>query len=262
MTLPVVDWGLCRGALILELFDSHFLNTTKYDMKWSENEFRNIFDQVNTLGFSVVDLTVQFNPLLGEPLYKAMDAVKLHPMSATYYNEIAFYWPEDWKDVSDGIGCFHAIKDVERVYAAQKANLILQESLGAHFAEAIFSFAESLKGNIVRNHIGLDNNELRLSRVMIRQMNERHVTHHGAIEFHEDRGYVGRTYRQLLSAIVTTFGIPTEGKGYSPKVGELVIFNSRDRRESLGLDQQYAFIHRGPKSGPKMFFFFEFLGPS
>src|SRR5207248_2959090 len=104
-------------------------------------------------------------------------------------------------------------------------------------------------------------NEIRLSRVMVRQMNEKHITTHGAFEFHEDQGYIDRPYQQLLSVIITTFGIPTEAVRYRPKPGEIVIFNARDRRRLLGLSENLAFVHKGPRSGPKMFFFFEFLGP-
>ena len=92
-------------------------------------------------------------------------------------------------------------------------------------------------------------------------MNEYHQTKHNGSEFHEDAGYSDRPYQQLLSAVLTTYGIPTEGQRKTPELGELVLFNAYDRRRLLGLPEELAFVHKGPKSGPKMFFFFEFLGP-
>lgn len=137
--------------------------------------------------------------------------------------------------------------------------------MNQHFGEAttnsILSFAETVKKLTISNHTGLKNNDLKLARVMLRQMNENDVTTHGGSDYHEDSGYQNRPYQQLLSAIITTHGIPTVAERYEPKVGELLIFNALDRRRLLGMPEDLAFIHTGPKSGPKMFFFFEFLGP-
>ncbi|MGE0526895.1 MAG: hypothetical protein AB7P49_07530 [Bdellovibrionales bacterium] len=127
--------------------------------------------------------------------------------------------------------------------------------------DSVLEFTLKVRELTRRNHFGLPNNELRLARVMLRQMNEGHRTGHRGSEYHEDIGYAGRPYQQLLSVIITTYGIPTEAHRYRPRVGELLLFNAYDRRRLLGLSEEMAFIHRGPKRGPKMFFFFEFLGP-
>lgn len=161
----------------------------------------------------------------------------------------------------DSIAAFHEKKSLRHIYSVDDA----QKLLGGHFGEtitkSIFTFAEKIKNLTISNHHGLPNNELRLARVIMRQMSEDDHTLHGGSDWHEDSGYADRPYQQLLSVIVTTHGIPTVAERYNPKVGELLFFNALDRRKLLGMGDELAFIHTGPKSGPKMFFFFEFLGP-
>jgi hypothetical protein len=50
---------------------------------------------------------------LGEPLYEAMNGATFHPNRASYYNEIAFHWPEDWSDVTRGLETFHESKSIK-----------------------------------------------------------------------------------------------------------------------------------------------------
>jgi hypothetical protein len=190
-----------------------------------------------------------------------MDQVDFHPARNTYYNEIAFYWPEDWKDVPQGIGAFHEQKSLQRIYPTSEAEKIMIQHFDSVVTEAIFSFALQIKTLTISNHHGLPNNELRLARVMVRQMSENQITRHSGANYHEDRGYSDRPYQQLLSVIITTHGIPTVAERHEAKIGELLLFNAYDRRKLLGLKDDLAFIHTGPKSGPKLFFFFEFLGP-
>jgi hypothetical protein len=227
----------------------------------TEKQMKDAIGLVNLRGYASLELPPDLVFSLGESLYRAMDAHVFHPDRQKYYNEIAFYWPEDWQDVEQGIAAFHEQKSLRYILPFQEAQKILSEKIGSNSSHTIFDFATQIKQLIVRNHHGLKNNELRLSRVMVRQMNEDHMTTHGGSDVHEDIGYSHSPYRQLLSAIVTTYGIPTESKTYQPKVGELLIFNAYDRRKLLGLNDDLAFLHKGPKSGPKMFFFFEFLGP-
>jgi hypothetical protein len=223
--------------------------------------FQSAMAQVNELGFASIDLSVDLPEELGQQLYEKMNIIDLHPSRARYYNEIAFYWPEDWSDVKEGIGSFHEQKSLKYIYPKANAQEIMTKNFGESTTNSILNFTEMIKNLTISNHIGLKNNELRLARVMLRQMNESDKTTHGGSDYHEDSGYQDRPYQQLLSVILTTDGIPTTAKRYTPKVGELLIFNALDRRHLLGLNDELAFIHTGPKTGPKMFFFFEFLGP-
>jgi hypothetical protein len=231
------------------------------DLEITEKQMKDAISLVNLRGYASLELPSDLVVNLGASLYRAMDAHVFHPDRQKYYNEIAFYWPEDWRDVDLGLAAFHEEKSLRHILPFQEAQKILSKKIGAISSHAIFDFVVQIKRLIVQNHHGLKNNELRLSRVMVRQMNEGHLTTHGGSDVHEDIGYSHRPYRQLLSAIVTTYGIPTESKTYQPKIGELLIFNAYDRRKLLGLNDDLAFLHKGPKSGPKMFFFFEFLGP-
>jgi len=216
---------------------------------------------VNRQGYAAIELPHQLVVKLGRPLYQAMDAVTLHPNRENYYNEIAFYWPEDWRDVDQGIGSFHEQKSLRHIFPVQEAQKILAEKIGINHCATVLDFASQIKHLVIRNHHGLKNNELRLARVMVRQMSESNLTTHVGSEVHEDIGYSERPYQQLLSVVVTTYGIPTESERHQAKIGELLIFNAYDRRRLLGLSDDFAFLHKGPKTGPKMFFFFEFLGP-
>jgi hypothetical protein len=227
----------------------------------SDQEVRDAFHLVNRQGFAAIALQPDKWNKLAEPLYQSMDSTPLHPNRKKYYNEVSFFWPEDWRDVENGIGSFHDPSTVREIFAAEDARILLSRTLSPDLCDAVFDFSETINHLITANHHGLPNCELKLSRVMIRQMNERHQTDHAGSNFHEDIGYSDRPYQQLVSVVLTTFGIPTEAKKYSAGVGELLIFNAFDRRRILGLTEDFAFIHRGPKSGPKMFFFFEFLGP-
>lgn len=216
---------------------------------------------VNKQGYAALDLPNEYHLALGEALYHAVDSVTLHPNRDTYYNEITFYWPEDWFDVEHGICSFHDEKSLRSIYPANVAQKILIDKIGESHTEAIFEFASQIKHLVIENHHGLQNNELRLARVIVRQMNENQQTQHSGASIHEDIGYSDRAYQQLLSVIATTYGIPTRADRYQAKLGELLIFNAYDRRRLLSMSQDLAFYHEGPKSGPKMFFFFEFLGP-
>jgi hypothetical protein len=216
---------------------------------------------VNRHGYAALKLPPQLVFRLGEPLYLAMDAATFHACREKYYNEIAFYWPEDWDDVDQGICSFHEHKSLRHIFPARVAKKILTEKIGRVHSDSILNFASQIKRLVIQNHHGLKNNELRISRVMVRQMNDSNLTTHSGSEFHEDIGYSDRPYQQLLSVSVTTHGIPTESAIYQPKAGELLLFNAYDRRRVLGLNDEFAFVHKGPKTGPKMFFFFEFLGP-
>jgi len=227
----------------------------------TDKNFREAMAAVNTQGFAAIDLSREILPHLGQELYAKMDGIHFHKNRATYYNEIAFYWPEDWSDVELGIGAFHEQKSLKNILPHSEAAELLQTHFGSDLASSIIAFVEKIKTLTVSNHFGLNNNELRLARVMMRQMNQSDHTSHGGANDHEDIGYANRPYQQLLSVIVTTFGIPTEAERHAAKVGELLLFNAVDRRKLLGLSEELAFIHKGPKSGPKMFFFFEFLGP-
>jgi hypothetical protein len=229
--------------------------------KLNAENFRQAISLVNKNGFASIDVSEDLPKELGSALYKKMDKVTLHPSRERYYNELAFYWPEEWADVPEGIGSFHEQKSLKHIYPVDDAQKILIQHFGASTMSAIIAFAEKIKILTIANHHGLPNNELRLARVIIRQMGDADRTTHGGSDWHEDSGYVDRPYRQLLSVVVTTHGIPTAAKKHSSKVGELLIFNARDRRKLLGMNDELAFIHTGPKSGPKMFFFFEFLGP-
>lgn len=224
-------------------------------------QMQNAIGLVNKQGYASLELPSNLVDRLGLQLYQKIDQVTFHPDREKYYNELAFYWPEDWCDVEHGIGSFHEQKSLKHIFSAQSARKILGEQLGHSNSDLILDFAFHIKRLIIQNHHGLKNNELRCSRVMVRQMNESNLTIHGGSDVHEDLGYNERPYQQLLSAIVTTYGIPTESKIYQPRLGELLIFNAYDRRRLLGLDEKFAFLHKGPKTGPKMFFFFEFLGP-
>lgn len=216
---------------------------------------------VNKQGYAALDLPNKYQVELGEALYQAVDSVTLHPSRDTYYNEIAFYWPEDWFDVEHGICSFHDERSLRYIYSAKDARNILTEKIGEAHTEAILEFASHIKHLVIENHHGLQNNELRLARVMVRQMNENQHTRHSGASIHEDIGYSDRPYQQLLSVVATTHGIPTKADRYPAKLGELLIFNAYDRRRLLSMSQEHAFLHEGPKTGPKMFFFFEFLGP-
>lgn len=227
----------------------------------NSQSFRSAITQVNELGFASIDLIADLPEELGQQLYEKMNAIDLHPSRARYYNEIAFYWPEDWSDIKEGIGSFHEQKSLKYIYPKTEAQGIMTKNFGEFTTNSILNFVETIKNLTISNHIGLKNNELRLARVMLRQMNESDKTTHGGSDYHEDSGYQNRPYQQLLSVILTTHGIPTTAERYTPKVGELLIFNALDRRRLLGLKDELAFIHTGPKTGPKMFFFFEFLGP-
>lgn len=235
---------------------------TRVNTGLNDKDFVNAFSQVNIHGFASLNLHSDTIDRLGESLYLSIDKVNLHPQRESYYNEIAFYWPYDWSDIENGIGTFHEQKSLAHILNVDDAKKILLENIEESLTNSIIDFAFQIKQFIVKNHHGLNNNELRLSRVMVRQMNESHITKHGGSDIHEDKGYSHRPYQQLLSAIVTTYGIPTMAERYQPKVGELLIFNAYDRRRLLKMENDHAFIHQGPKSGPKMFFFFEFLGPS
>ena len=226
----------------------------------TDQEMREAISLVNCQGYAALALPAQVELSLGRTLYKAMDAQTFHPHRQRYYNEIAFFWPDDWLDVESGVGAFHEQKSLPYIMPVEEARKLLNEKLGAMHAEAILNFALQLKQLVIHNHHGLENNELRLARVMVRQMNETDHTSHSGADLHEDVGYSDRPYSQLLSVIVTTHGITTESKIYQPKVGELLVFNAYDRRKRLGLDESFAFLHKGPRTGPKMFFFFEFLG--
>lgn len=219
-------------------------------------------EKVNREGFATIDLSEDISPDLGVNLYEIMNNKEFHPSRAHYYNEIAFYWPDDWKDVSEGIGSFHEQKSLKQILPFPQAKHLLLSHFGGEITQAIVDFVSQVKNLVVSQHHGLSNNELRLSRVMIRQLNENDHTLHGGSDCHEDQGYSNRPYQQLLSAVITTHGIPTAAGRYEAKVGELLIFNAFDRRRILGLCDDLAFVHSGPKTGPKMFFFFEFLGPS
>ncbi|MBL7689621.1 MAG: hypothetical protein JNJ49_16410 [Bdellovibrionaceae bacterium] len=227
----------------------------------TDEKIQSAISLVNQQGYAAIDLHSDVVNKLGKPLYQAIDAVTLHPQRDKYYNEIAFFWPEDWQGVEQGIGSFHEQKSLDKIYQADAAKTILGEKIGSSYSDVILDFAFQVKQLIIRHHHGLKKNELRLARVMVRQMNEKNLTRHNGSNLHEDIGYNNRPYQQLLSAIVTTFGIPTEAIRHQARVGELLIFNAYDRRRLLEMNENLAFVHKGPKSGPKMFFFFEFLGP-
>lgn len=235
---------------------------TRVNTGLNDKKFENAIVLLNQQGYSSLELHSDTIDRLGKSLYLSIDKIQLHPQRENYYNEIAFYWPQDWSDVDQGIGAFHEQKSLTHIFSVDDAKRVLSEKIGEAHTNSIIDFAFQVKQFIIKNHHGLKNNELRLSRVMVRQMNTNHHTKHGGSDLHEDMGYSGRPYQQLLSAIVTTYGIPTKAERHQPKVGELLIFNAYDRRRLLGRSDDFAFIHRGPKSGPKMFFFFEFLGPS
>jgi len=61
----------------------------------SEN-FQNAISLVNKAGFAAIDLSEELPKELGPDLYHKMNQITLHPSRERYYNEIAFYWPEDW----------------------------------------------------------------------------------------------------------------------------------------------------------------------
>ena len=230
-------------------------------MNLNSENVRKAIARVNEVGFASIDLRTDLPQTLGIDLYDLMERKSFHPSRETYYNEIAFYWPEDWLDVPESIGSFHEQKSLTHILPFSNAQQLLKDNFGDEITQAVVNFTSLVKNLIVSEHHGLFNNELRLSRVMARQMNASHQTTHGGSDFHEDRGYSDRPYQQLLSAIITTYGIPTTAKNIEAKVGELLIFNAFDRRRLLGQSEDLAFVHKGPKSGPKMFFFFEFLGP-
>lgn len=223
--------------------------------------FRTAISKINETGYASIDLSTDIPNLLGIDLYTMMDRQNFHPSRAHYYNEIAFYWPEDWHGIPEGIGAFHEQTSLKYILPFPPARDLLLDHFGIEATQAIVDFVSRVKNLVVSQHHGLPNNELKLSRVMLRQMNENDRTMHGGSNFHEDQGYAHRPYQQLLSAVITTYGVPTTANRYESKVGELLIFNAFDRRRILGLADELAFIHSGPKSGPKMFFFFEFLGP-
>ena len=151
---------------------------------------------------------------------------------------------------------------IKQIHPASHALAILEPCAGKTLSRKLIDFTRLINQRVVQNHHGLKNNLLRLSRVMVRQMNEHHCTRHAGSVLHEDQGYRNKPLRQLISVVVTTYGTPTLSAIHTANVGELLMFNARDRREELGLPMNKAFLHRGPVSGPKMFLFFEFLGPS
>ena len=226
-----------------------------------ETHMRRAIATVNKDGFAAIDLSTSLPIELGHELYSALDPITLHPGRSKYYNEVALYWPEDWVGVENGIGSFHEQSSLKYIYPVDKGFRLLEQNLGSNQALAILDFVRAVKIATIKHHFGLANNELRLSRVMIRQMGERDRTFHGGADWHEDIGYPDRGYQQLLSVIITTFGNVTISERHNCKVGELLVFNAYDRRRLLGHGPEKAFMHCGPKSGPKMFFFFEFLGP-
>ncbi|MGE0763755.1 MAG: hypothetical protein AB7N80_10800 [Bdellovibrionales bacterium] len=227
----------------------------------NQQTFHNAIAKVNKDGFSTINLKKIFPANLGRDLFDAMDRVDFHSSRADYYNEVCLHWPEDWKDVPNGLAAFHDSDHLAQILSNEDAKKLLQENLGAKLTRSIFNFTEKIKNLIMRTHHGLPNNELRLSRLMIRQMGPTQTTTHGTADLHEDLGYEHRPYQQLLSAVLTTYGAPTIAPRHPCQIGELLIFNAFDRRRILGLPETQAFVHKGPKSGPKLLFFFEFLGP-
>lgn len=233
-------------------------------ISYLETGFNELITEVNSTGFASIQLDMTFPEIkpLGQDLYLAMDSISLD-IQKSYYNELAFYWPEDWSDLALGLANFHEDSTIKYIWSKQKASQFMNVNFGEKVSYTLINFSERVKSLVTKNHFGLENNELRLSRVIVRQMNENHSTHHRAINFHEDIGYSSKAYQHLLSVALTTYGTPTESKSNKViNVGELLMFNAYDRRRLLGLQEKYAFIHRGPKSGPKMFLFFEFLGPN
>lgn len=58
-------------------------------------KFQEAISQVNEAGFASIDLSADLPSEIGLQLYEKMNSVDLHPSRARYYNELAFYWPED-----------------------------------------------------------------------------------------------------------------------------------------------------------------------
>ena len=218
-------------------------------ISYLETGFNELITEVNSTGFASIQLDMKSPEIkpLGQDLYLAMDSISLG-IQKSYYNELAN---------------FHEESTIKYIWPKQKAGQFMNVNFGEKVSSTLINFSERVKSLVTKNHFGLENNELRLSRVIVRQMNENHSTQHRAINFHEDIGYSSKAYQHLLSVALTTYGNPTESKSNKViNVGELIIFNAYDRRRLLGLHEKYAFIHRGPKSGPKMLLFFEFLGPN
>lgn len=139
----------------------------------NSQNFRSAIAQVNELGFASIDLSADLPKELGQQLYEKMNAIYLNPSRARYYNEIAFYWPEDWSDVNEGIGSFHEQKSLKYIYPKADAQGVMTKHFGESTTNSILNFAETVKNLTVSNHIGLKNNELRLARVMLPTLRSR-----------------------------------------------------------------------------------------
>ena len=164
--------------------------------------FKNAMNEINSKGFSAVDLRGQVPNLLGESLYSAMNKRDLHPNKDNYYNEIAFYFTKDWEDVSGGLSNFHDEATLGIIFDSKEASRLIDHQLGQGFSSAILKWCRTVSELITNYHFGLDDNEIRLSRCMIRQMDHDHKTAHLGAKLHEDQGYSGRNYRQLVSAVL------------------------------------------------------------
>lgn len=188
---------------------------------------------------------------LGEQVYFGFDKNYQAPDRENYFNELAFNWGGDDKRAARG---FHDEKTLKSIHSLETAKGILNNIVSADIVSELLHFLVWVKESCLQ----LDP-ELAVSRCMIRQYNQLEKAQPRFSSWHEDQGWSDREYQQHLTAAITLYGIPTEAKRHKVEVGDLLVFNAKDRRIALKLDDSKVFLHRGPKHGPKLFIFWEFL---
>ena len=208
-------------------------------------------EAVNTEGFAAIDVSHLLSAIEGSQIYQAMDTGFSAPDRGHYFNEISFNWGETESDAAMG---FHDQKTIATIHSVQEAQSLLRQFLSESTTFEFMSFLLWVKESCLR--LDLD---LVLARCMIRQYGPSEEAQPRFSSWHEDQGWVGKEYEQHLTAAITLHGIPTEAQRHKVKVGELLVFNAKDRRLKLGLGDSKRFLHRGPSHGPKLFVFWEFL---
>ncbi|MBO9666244.1 MAG: hypothetical protein J7501_05475, partial [Bdellovibrio sp.] len=113
--------------------------------KLTDSNFREAISQVNRDGFAALDISAEILPHLGEELYLKMDQINFHEKRSTYYNEIAFYWPEEWSDVELGIGAFHEQRSLKNILPHSEAAVLLKNNFGETLAAQIVKFVSDVK---------------------------------------------------------------------------------------------------------------------
>ena len=230
------------------------------DYTLSSDSFSKAFLEVDQRGWGKIDLQKHPPILNGSKLYNLMDKGYDSGKRGMYYNEIAFNWFNEWVEAG-GIQSYHDLETSKSIFDVSAAKEIYTKIFGDKLAKDLLDLISQIKELCIEHHPDKYNRNLKLGRVLLRQMNEHETTNHSGSEWHEDTGYSNKPFFQYLSAAITLHGKPTLAEKYSPEVGQLLIFNNYHRRIDLKLSDDFAFKHKGPKSGPKLFLFFEFLIP-